>query len=243
MNPIIPFITALALSAIAGYYSIVGLALIFSGSFLPIVIMGITLEIAKLVTTAWLYRNWKVAPILLKIYFTCAIIILMLITSMGIFGYLSKSHIDVNLNINANSIELRSLENEEKLINSRLEYLLKIANDSKQITRQLDYNIKINQNRLREISKEKLPYLKEENRNMAEIGPIRYIAEFLYGENDVKFIDKSVRIIIFIIIFVFDPLAILLLIASNINSVKSNYLLNSKYSVRIPKNRIAEINK
>ena len=85
---------ALALSGVAAYYSVIGLAAIFPGSFLPIVIMGSTLEAAKLVTVSWLYRNWKVAHFGMKSYLTVATVILMLITSMGIFGYLSKAHLE-----------------------------------------------------------------------------------------------------------------------------------------------------
>ena len=90
----VTLITALAISAVAAFYSIVGLIAIFSASALSIAIMGIVLEIGKLVTASWLYQNWKRVPFLLKSYLTIAVIILMFITSMGIFGYLSKAHID-----------------------------------------------------------------------------------------------------------------------------------------------------
>jgi hypothetical protein len=266
MNPVIPFLTAIALSGIAGYYSIIGLALIFPGSFWPIVIMGGTLEVAKLVTVAWLYRNWKNAPMLLKVYFSTAVIILMLITSMGIFGYLSKAHIETSVTSNANVIELRALENEEKLVNERLSYLLKRAGDPATASRRIDAEIKETQTRLKEIAKQKIPLLQEENRTMADVGPIRYIAEFLYDKNDSQFIDKAVRIVIFVIIFVFDPLAVLLLIAANINMRKPEEpvvpvqkkktasakvfkgstlepWLSKGKTVEIPENRITKIDK
>lgn len=220
MNPILPFITALALSGIAGYYSIIGLAQIFPGSFWPIVAMGGILEVAKLVTVAWLYRNWKTAPILLKTYFSIAVAILMLITSMGIFGYLSKAHIETNTLSNTTTIELKALTTEEKLINERLEYLLKRAGDPATASRKIDNEIRENQNRLKEIVAKKLPLQQKENEVLVDVGPIRYIAEFLYDKNDSQFIDKAVRIVIFTIIFVFDPLAVLLLIAANMNMKK-----------------------
>ena len=91
---LVTLITALAISAVAAFYSIVGLIAIFSASALSIAIMGIVLEIGKLVTASWLYQNWKRVPFLLKSYLTIAVIVLMFITSMGIFGYLSKAHID-----------------------------------------------------------------------------------------------------------------------------------------------------
>ena len=88
------FLTALALSSVAAYYSVIGLAAIFPGSFWPIIIMGTVLEMAKLVTVSWLYRNWKVAHLGMKWYLAVATVILMIITSMGIFGYLSKAHLE-----------------------------------------------------------------------------------------------------------------------------------------------------
>ena len=91
---IITLLTALGISAVAAYYSIVGLMAIFSASAISIAIMGVVLEIGKLITASWLYHNWKRVPFLLKSYLTVAVVVLMFITSMGIFGYLSKAHID-----------------------------------------------------------------------------------------------------------------------------------------------------
>ena len=91
---IITLLTALAISVVAAFYSIVGLMAIFSASAISISVMGIVLEIGKLVTATWLYHNWTKVPKLLKYYLTLAVVILMFITSMGIFGYLSKAHID-----------------------------------------------------------------------------------------------------------------------------------------------------
>ena len=86
----ITLLTALGISAVAAYYSIVGLMAIFSASAMSIAIMGEVLEIGKLITASWLYQNWKRVPFLLKSYLTLAVVVLMFITSMGIFGYLSK---------------------------------------------------------------------------------------------------------------------------------------------------------
>jgi len=91
---ILLFITAITLSAIAAFYAVAGLVAIFAASAVPIMIMGGTLEAAKLVVASWLYRNWRGIPILMKTYFSVALVILMLLTSMGIFGYLSKAHLD-----------------------------------------------------------------------------------------------------------------------------------------------------
>ena len=209
------FLTAIALSAIAGFYSIIGLAQIFPGSFWPIILMGSILEIAKLVTVSWLYNNWAETNRLMRYYFSIAIVLLMLITSMGIFGYLSRAHIESNVVVGANTVQLKTLETQEKIAREKLEYLLKRAGDPATATNKIDKEIQTTQNELNRLSKEKLPLMKEENKLTAEIGPIKYIAEIFYSKDDPSFIDKAVRLVIFTIIIVFDPLAILLLIAAN----------------------------
>lgn len=209
-------ITALALSGIAAYYSVIGLAQIFPGSFWPIIIMGAVLEGAKLVTVSWLYNNWKQTNKLMKTYFVTAIILLMMITSMGIFGFLARSHMETNVTLGANSVQLQTLNAQEKILKDRLQYLLKKAGDDpEKISRATDKAIQDTQAELKKLTNEKLPLLQEENKISAEIGPIKYIAEAFYDKTDADLLDKAVRLVIFIIIIVFDPLAILLLIAAN----------------------------
>jgi hypothetical protein len=215
IHAILPFLTAIALSGIAAYYSVIGLAQIFPGSYWPIIIMGSVLEVSKLVTVSWLYNNWDVTVRIMRYYFLAAIILLMLITSMGIFGYLSKAHLDSNIVIGANSVQLKTLDTQEKIAKERLNYLLQRAGDPATASRKIDVQIQETQVELKRISTEKLPLLSEENKLTAEIGPIKYIAELFYSKDDPNFIDKAVRSVILIIIIVFDPLAILLLIASN----------------------------
>ena len=215
IQALLPFLTAIALSAIAAFYSVIGLAQIFPGSFWPIILMGSVLEIAKLVTVSWLYNNWAETNRLMKYYFSIAIILLMLITSMGIFGYLSRAHIESNVVVGANTVQLKTIETQEKIARDKLEYLLKRAGDPATATNKIDKEIQTTQNELNRLSKEKLPLMKEENKLTAEIGPIKYIAEIFYSKDDPSFIDKAVRLVIFTIIIVFDPLAILLLIAAN----------------------------
>jgi hypothetical protein len=212
---IFPFVTSIALASVAAFFSIIGLAQIFPGSFWPIVIMGTILEIGKLVTVSWLYNNWKETSILLKTYFVSAIIIIMLITSMGIFGYLSRAHIESNIVVGANSVQLQTIEQQEKIAKDRLDYLLKQASDPEKTSPRVDRDIRATQAELKRLSQEKLPLLTEENKLLAEIGPIKYIAELIYDKSDPSFIDKAVRVVILLIIFVFDPLAVLLLIAAN----------------------------
>lgn len=211
---LLPLITALALSAIAAFYSVIGLAQIFPGSFWPIVIMGTVLEVAKLVTISWLYNNWNVTMRLMRYYFSTAVVLLMLITSMGIFGYLSKAHLESNVVLGANTVQLRTIEAQEKIARERLEYLLKQASDPEKLNPRVDRDIRNTQAELKKLSQEKLPLMAEENKLAAEIGPIKYIAELFYSKDDPAFIDKAVRAVIITIIIVFDPLAILLLIAA-----------------------------
>jgi hypothetical protein len=214
---ILTLLSALLLSGIAAYYSIIGLAAIFTGAFWPIVFMGSVLEMSKLVTASWLYRNWKTCPLLLKSYLTSAVVILMVITSMGIFGFLSKAHIDSTLEAGANSVEIRTLKQQEKIANERLEYLLKRAGNPETASANVDRQIQQTQKELADINKRKLPLLKEENKLVAEVGPIKYIGDMVYGTDDANAIDKAVRLVIMLIMVVFDPLAVLLLIAANMS--------------------------
>jgi hypothetical protein len=178
--------------------------------------MGGVLEIAKLVTVSWLYNNWDVTNRAMRYYFLVAIVFLMLITSMGIFGYLSKAHLETNITVGANSVQIKTIEQQEKIAKDRLAYLLKKAGDDPdKIARRTDNAIQETQEELKKLSEQKLPLLKEENALLAEVGPIKYIAEAIYDKEDPNFIDKAVRVVILVIIVVFDPLAVLLLIAAN----------------------------
>lgn len=213
------FFAAFLLSGIAAYYSVLGLAIIFSGAFWPVVFMGSALEFSKLVTASWLYRNWRNAPVLLKTYLTIAVVILMLITSMGIFGFLAKSHIDSTLDAGANTVELKTLSQQQKIAEERLNYLLARAKDPSTASNRLDKQIQDTQKELTTINKQRLPLLKESNKLVADVGPIKYVADVFFGDGDGA-LDKAVRLVILLIMLVFDPLAVLLLIAGNISMNK-----------------------
>jgi hypothetical protein len=243
-------LSALLLSGIAGYYSILGLAAIFTGAFWPIVFMGSVLELSKLVTTSWLYRNWETCPFLLKTYLTSAVVILMLITSMGIFGFLSKAHIDSTMDSGANVVEIKILTQQEKITKERLEYLLARAKDPSTASNRLDKQIQDTQKELTEINKKRLPLLKESNKLVAEVGPIKYVGDMIYGTDDDNAIDKAVRLVIMLIMVVFDPLAVLLLIAANISMqqrvripevVKESKPVSVTETVEVDKENIADI--
>ena len=164
--------------------------------------MGSVLEASKLVTVSWLYNNWNVTITWMRYYFSIAVVLLMAITSMGIFGYLSKAHLDSNIVIGANTVQLKTLETQEKIAKERLTYLLQRAGDPATASRKIDTQIQETQAELKRIANEKLPLLSEENKLAAEIGPIKYIAELFYSKDDPNFIDKAVRAVIIIIIVV-----------------------------------------
>lgn len=236
------FTTAILLSSVAAYYSVLGLVQIFPGAFWPIVIMGSTLELAKLVTASWLYRNWQQCHVTLKVYFTGAVLILMVITSMGIFGFLSAAHIQTMTTSATSSIQLSSLDQREKMLSSRMNFILKQSERPEGPTAQETRELRRLQKQLEEINTQQLPLRQTENKLMGELGPVRYVAELLYDQSDSKFIDKAVRVVIMLIIAVFDPLAILLLIAANMNlrdrvfDRKGSHVLQS--GILVPKNDI-----
>ena len=242
IHVILPFLTAIALSIVAAYYSVIGLAQIFPGSYWPIIIMGSVLEASKLVTVSWLYNNWNVSMRMMRYYFLIAVILLMAITSMGIFGYLSKAHIEHSTSlapllekefiyeekiktlkegIETNRKNLTQLDAavDQIMVRSADEKGAERSNQirkaqQKERTRITD-EIDGSQKAIQKIIEEKSPVSLEIRKAESDFGPIKYVAEVVYGTHDRDIIDKAVRLVIFIIIIVFDPLAILLLIAAN----------------------------
>ena len=231
--------TALAISAVAAYYSIIGLIAIFSAAVIPIAVMGVVLELGKLVTASWLYHYWKRVPKLLKGYLISAVVVLMFITSIGIFGFLSKAHIEQTTITSDKSIEIQSvvsaIERHKKDIN-RAEFSLSLLDDAlkkytelgavtkglnarkdQEVERnELNKSIQSSTEQIATLTKTKFGLQKEQLQIESEVGPIRYIAELIYGESSQSVLEDAVRWVIIIIVFVFDPLAVLLLISANI---------------------------
>jgi len=139
---------------------------------------------------------------------------------MGIFGFLSKAHIDSTMDAGVNTIEVKTLVQQEKITKERLDYLLARAKDPSTASNKLDKQIQDTQKELTEINKRKLPLLKESNKLTAEVGPIKYVGDMIYGVEDETGLDKAVRLVIMLIMVVFDPLAVLLLIAANMSMTK-----------------------
>jgi hypothetical protein len=239
------FVVALSLSAVAAWYAVAGLVAIFAAAAVPIVIMGSLLEASKLVVASWLYRSWKEIPLLMKSYFTVALVVLMLLTSMGIFGFLSKAHLDQAIptgdvsaklalidekiktekeNINANRKELSQLDAQVDQTISRTteasgaERAITIRRNQQKDRNRILNDIGTAQTKIAKLNEERAPIAAEVRKVEAEVGPIKYIAALIYDDvADTDTLERAVRIVTIMIVLVFDPLAVLLLIAANWN--------------------------
>ena len=238
---LLTFISAISISIIAAGYSIVGLATLFAGAAVPIIAMGTALEVGKLVAASWLYQNWRNdVPRLLKAYLFTSIIVLVFITSMGIFGFLSKAHLDQVQPTSGNELNIRVIDkqiNQQEVIIARaektlnqLDKALDVYIDKEYVSRGLKERNKQKEERdllnttineatakIVELNKTKSTIELEQIKIEAEVGPLKYVAELIYGDEAKNHFDSAVRIVILILIFVFDPLAVLLLIAANIS--------------------------
>jgi len=235
--------TALLLSLTAAYYSIMGLTAIFAAAAIPVIIMGGSLELGKIVATVWLHNNWQRASWLFKTYLVPAIVFLMLLTSMGIFGYLSKAHLDQNIpsgdaqskvaiydekiktakdNIEANRKALKQMDESVDQLMARTTDdtgAQRAANMRRSQAKErgtLQADIQKNQTDVAKFNEERAPLAAEFRKIEAEVGPIKYIAALLYGDNpDQNVLEKAVRFVIIMIVLVFDPLALCLILAAN----------------------------
>ena len=238
---LITFISAIAISLIAAGYSILGLATLFAGAAVPIIAMGSALEVGKLVAASWLYHNWREGiPRALKAYLFTAIIVLVFITSIGIFGFLSKAHLDQVRPTGNNEVQIALIDkqiNQQNLIIDRAEntldrldkaldvyiakeYVTRGLKERKKQKEERDFlnaEIKKAMDEIARLTSEKGNIEIEQLKIEADVGPLKYVAELIYGDNAKDHFDEAVRIIILILIFVFDPLAVLLLIAANIS--------------------------
>jgi len=225
--------TSLTLATTAAYFSIVGLMTIFSGAAIAIAFMATVLEFGKIVSAAWLHYEWDRINNLVRAYFTTAVVVLMLITSIGIFGYLSKAHIDASITGDSYSLEAsivdKRLDGKQLQLNNltgrleSLDYVLQTSQpkDRNYVNKvqtpernEINANIDILVDEIVALNEQKMPILRQQLDQEAELGPVKYIADMIYGEDAESYYDNAVRWIILTIIFVFDPLAIMLLIVS-----------------------------
>jgi hypothetical protein len=236
-------LVALILSTVAAYYSIIGLTAIFAGAVIPIIIMGSILEIGKITTTVWLRKYWHRASLTLKFYLVPAVVLLAFLTSMGIFGFLSKAHSDQSLisgdalsklevvderiktskdNIEVNRKALKQLDEAVDQVMGRstseagAEKAVAIRKAQARDRARLLSEIQAEQKIISKLNEEAAPIRAEVRKIEAEVGPIKYIAAFIYGDNpDNNLLESAVRWVIILIVIVFDPLAIALVLAAN----------------------------
>jgi hypothetical protein len=235
-------LSGLAISGVAEYYSIMGLIAIYPAALTPIVIMGIVLGLGKISGTVWLKQNWEWSPFFLKAYVLPAILVLMMITSLGVFGFLSKAHSDQSLvsgdvqskvavydekiktekeNIEANRKALKQMDEgvDQVLGRSTTEtgaekaVAMRRAQQKERI--RIQNEILQSQKSITELNDARAPIAAEVRKVEAEVGPIKYIAHLFYGENpDANVLEKSVIWVTVLIVVVLDPLAVVLLLAS-----------------------------
>lgn len=253
-------LSGLSISAVAVWYSVAGLVAIFAASVIPIIVMGVVLEVGKLVATLWLKHNWSIAPRLIKLYLFVAVVILMFITSMGIFGYLSKAHLD-------QAVPTGNVVAQVEIIDQKIQTQNDLITSARTVLRQMDETVnqslgrgastlppnatpaqiqaaqtaaerntnaaatlRRNQQRERDaqqaiinkataeiqkLREERAPLAAEIRKVEAEVGPIKYIAALIYDTKpDADLLEKAVRWVIVLIVAIFDPLAVVLLLAS-----------------------------
>jgi hypothetical protein len=231
------------ISAIAAYYSVVGLTAIFAAAVVPVMIMGGALEAGKIVATVWLHNNWKRAGYAFKLYLVPAIVFLMLLTSMGIFGFLSKAHGDQSLvsgdamakvaifdekiriskeNIDANRKALKQMDEAVDQVMGRssdekgADKAVAVRRSQQKERVRLQSEIQAEQKTITALGEEAAPLRAEFRKVEAEVGPIKYIAALIYGDDaSQNMLEAAVRWVIILIVVVFDPLALCLILAAN----------------------------
>ena len=259
--------TSIAIAGIAAYFSVIGMATIFAGAYIGTVVMMTALEVGKLVTAAYLHLVWDKLNYL-KYYLLLSVGVLMLITSLGIFGYLSKANIETTLVGDGNNLELSIIETRIKAEESKIErlqdrlsgldlvittgrpqdrnYINRVQREERlQIATEIDTSLDL----ISEYTEQKLPIQRKQLEQESKIGPIKYVAEVIYGEDEsVKYLDNAVRWVIYALIFVFDPLAVLLLVSSTgliarrVEEEKPKVVEN-RYVLQVPKDQIKKVSK
>ena len=269
---ILLFICALTLSAVAAFYGVAGLMAIFAAAPIPVAIMGTTLELSKLVIASWLYRNWKEIPFVLKSYLTIALFILMFLTSMSIFGFLSQAHIDQGLissdvtdkvalydqKIQTERDTIASAKTGLQQLDQQINETLNRTADQKSDVavrrsvnirksqtderKELTKQIETAQNNITKLNEEKAPIAAKLRKVEAEVGPIKYIAAVVYSDKvDTNILEKAVRWVTLMLVAVFDPLAVVLLIAANWSLVHRKKKVKEPVPEKIAQEPLAEI--
>ena len=236
-------LVALSLSSVAAYYSIIGLTAIFAGAVVPVIIMGSILEVGKITTTVWLRKYWSRAGWMLKLYLVPAVIALALLTSMGIFGFLSKAHMEQGItsgdagskvalfdekiiiqreNIKSDRAMLAQMDTQVNDIMSKgdsersVERSVAIRKQQAPERAKILKDIEASNKEIQSLNEQRAPLASELRKVEAEVGPIKYIAALIYGDNaDQNMLESAVRWVIILLVVGFDPLAIALVLAAN----------------------------
>jgi len=245
-------VTAICISVVAAFYSIIGLTKIFSASVVAVAIMATFLEIGKVVTATWLHENWHESPKLLRGYLTTAVAVLMFITSLGIFGFLSEAHSAKSLELEKSTTSISQLDDQIARRQSSIDrYESTLSQLDQSINQYLDASLITRGLQQRELQQDERTFLTTQiSQNLveidslqdirgsllldvksfeAEVSPILYFASVFGMEEN---LDSAVRIIIILLIFVFDPLAILMLVSAN-ESLKRVYRANENKGERV----------
>ena len=260
-------VTSITIAGIAAYFSVIGMATIFAGAYIGTIVMMTALEVGKLGTAAYLLLVWDKLNYL-KYYLLASVGVLMLITSLGIFGYLSKANIETTLVGDGNNLELSIIDTRIKAEESKIQrlqdrlsgldlvvttgrpqdrnYINRVQREERsQIATDIDVSLDL----ISEYTEEKLPIQRKQLEQESKIGPIKYVAEVIYGEDEsVKYLDNAVRWVIYALIFVFDPLAVLLLVSSTgliarrVEDEKPKVVEN-RYVLQVPKDQIKKVSK
>lgn len=253
---------AVVISVVSAYYSILGLTAIFAAAAIPVMIMGASLEAGKVITAVWLHANWKRAELQYKLYLVPAICFLMALTSMGVFGFLSKAHLDQGVptgdiaaqvqifdeKIKTQKDNIESARSALKQMDAAVDQTMARSTSEDGATRsanlrrsqqkergQLQNDITKAQNAIVKLQEERAPIAAQARKVEAEVGPVKYIAALIYGDNpDANLLESAVRWVIILIVVVFDPLAIVLILAGIKQLEWSRPRRNSGYSFLAP---------
>lgn len=232
------YVTALALTSTAGYFSVVGLTTIFGGAKLSVAILGSVLEAAKLVAASFVHRAWTRVGRFMRYYLVGAVLVLSCITSIGVFGYLSRAHVTAQAGLAASREQVTLLDGQIKTVEEQLTgYRTSLGQIDGVVSGSLAKNVTAALRRKASLKAERdgvtvqrdsaqalLARLRTQRSQAslvqekvaAEVGPIRFVAELLYHDESSAAVDRAVRILIILIILVFDPLAILLVVAGGL---------------------------
>ena len=237
---LLTLLVALAISTVAAYYSIVGLTAIFAAEKLAIAVMAVTLEIGKLVCASWTFTNWKTSPVSIRSYFIVSVVVLMFITSLGIFGFLARAHIEqsspttlleerierIDLKIGQRNTQINRYQGRLDTLDQALQRYIELGAISKGLRKigEMDNETALLKTKISNLETEidgltdnKYGMKTELNLAEVEVGPIRYVASMIYDDVSESQLEEAVRWIIILLIFVFDPLAVVLVIAANIS--------------------------